>query len=356
MVQAKKPKKSTAKVPAVKQRDTYLDALKGFAIILVVLGHSVQSFTAGGRFDDNLLFRIIYSFHMPLFMFLSGAAASYSSRPMNLEFIKRKFYMLVIPFVAWYLVGYFLEGSYHTTSFGLYIKHVIVSPDYGLWFLWVLFLNFCCLVLIKRLTSRLKLYAYPLIWLAIYAIPTGKYGIGLVKWHLPFFLAGYLIFTYRTRLARYRTAALAASVVAFPLLVASWHRLYNPAFVNSLPARLAHHHLAMINAGSLIVINLDQIVVVGYTYLVAFAGIGFSCALFKAVRQQRVRRSLAFLGLYTLDIYVAHFYFFRFAFGHGWTEVTSGFIIAISLSFALGYFVLRRVYWLNVIFLGGRGS
>ena len=356
MVRAKKSKESTTKVPAAKQRDTYLDALKGFAIILVVLGHSVQSFTAGGKFDDNLLFRIIYSFHMPLFMFLSGAAASYSSRPMNLEFIKRKFYMLVIPFVSWYLVGYFLGGSYHSVSFGLYIKHVIASPDYGLWFLWVLFLNFCCLVFIRRLLPRLKLYAYPLVWLAIYAIPTGKYGIGLVKWHLPFFLAGYLIFIYRTRLIRYRSVALAMSVMAFPLLVASWHRQYNPAFVNSLPTRLAHHHLDVINAGNIIVINLGQIAVVGYTYLVAFAGIGFSCALFKAMRQQHIHRSLAFLGLYTLDIYVANLYFFRFAFGHGWTEIISGFVIALSLSFALGYVVLRRIYWLNVIFLGGRGS
>ena len=50
------------------QRLLYIDALKGFTILLVVLGHVLQV-----RYDiDNLLYRYIHSFHMPLFMFLSG--------------------------------------------------------------------------------------------------------------------------------------------------------------------------------------------------------------------------------------------------------------------------------------------
>src|SRR6478735_3308217 len=105
----KTDKSGSAVKTAVKQYNSQLDALKGFAILLVVLGHSTQTYAANGNFDNNFLFRIIYSFHMPLFMFLSGAVAAYSLRPMNWDFIKRKFYMLVIPFVAWYLVGYGLN-------------------------------------------------------------------------------------------------------------------------------------------------------------------------------------------------------------------------------------------------------
>lgn len=64
-----------------KNRCEYLDIARGMAIILVVLGHSIQSNIMD--MDSSLVFRIIYSFHMPLFMFISGAVTA---------FIKKRFY------------------------------------------------------------------------------------------------------------------------------------------------------------------------------------------------------------------------------------------------------------------------
>jgi fucose 4-O-acetylase-like acetyltransferase len=49
-------------------RDTFLDIAKGLAIILVVIGHVVQG--SSEKFDGLLWFRVIYSFHMPLFVFV----------------------------------------------------------------------------------------------------------------------------------------------------------------------------------------------------------------------------------------------------------------------------------------------
>lgn len=55
------------------KRINYIDRLKGFAILLVVMGHvSLFSF----RGNDNAVFGVIQSFHMPLFMFLSGIVVS----------------------------------------------------------------------------------------------------------------------------------------------------------------------------------------------------------------------------------------------------------------------------------------
>jgi fucose 4-O-acetylase-like acetyltransferase len=45
----------------------HIDVAKGIGIILVVLGHNWIIRTEKGE-----LFRIIFSFHMPLFFFLSG--------------------------------------------------------------------------------------------------------------------------------------------------------------------------------------------------------------------------------------------------------------------------------------------
>ena len=52
-------------------RMIWADRLKGCLIILVVLGHAIQ--VAYGRAcEDNHLWSMIYSFHMPAFVAVSG--------------------------------------------------------------------------------------------------------------------------------------------------------------------------------------------------------------------------------------------------------------------------------------------
>ncbi len=57
----------------MKQRLEYIDILRGFAIFLVVLGHVLEH--AGLK--DDFLFYFIYSFHMPLFICISGFVSAY---------------------------------------------------------------------------------------------------------------------------------------------------------------------------------------------------------------------------------------------------------------------------------------
>ncbi|MBQ3528230.1 MAG: acyltransferase [Clostridia bacterium] len=59
------------------KRIGWLDSAKGFAIILVVLGHMALGITTAGMFKESgvwleALERFIYSFHMPLFWIVSG--------------------------------------------------------------------------------------------------------------------------------------------------------------------------------------------------------------------------------------------------------------------------------------------
>lgn len=60
-----------------KERILWLDACKGFAILLVVLGHIADSYLRTGLFLEKSIFlqtmyEFIYAFHMPLFFALSG--------------------------------------------------------------------------------------------------------------------------------------------------------------------------------------------------------------------------------------------------------------------------------------------
>ena len=56
------------------QRLTCIDQLKGFAILLVVAGHVLEFCLYKNK--TSFLHDIIYSFHMPLFAFLSGLVFS----------------------------------------------------------------------------------------------------------------------------------------------------------------------------------------------------------------------------------------------------------------------------------------
>lgn len=54
-----------------KERLIWADSLKGCLMLLVILGHAIQS-TLGTDCDSSHLWNIIYSFHMPAFMAVSG--------------------------------------------------------------------------------------------------------------------------------------------------------------------------------------------------------------------------------------------------------------------------------------------
>jgi fucose 4-O-acetylase-like acetyltransferase len=325
-----------------KERNGFLDALKGFAILLVVAGHAIQSLP---NFDDNVIFRIIYSFHMPLFMFLSGAVAAYSLKPMNWGFIKTKALILVLPFIAWYLAGYIVSGAYHTMDAWAYVSRWIFAPDYGLWFLWVLFLNFCLLAVAKNLQPKLGTASFVVVWLIAKNLPFGQFGLSLVEWHFTFFLLGYLIFFYREQLRPYRTPALAACAVAFPVLVVAWKRTTVPDFAPHLQAILARHDLG----------GLYNDLMEVYKYAVPLAGIGAAFLVFKLAANRHLYAVMGWLGVYTMEVYVSHQYFFQYALGKGIVHMLTGAVLALAGSLLVAFVVLKRVAILNRLFLGGRG-
>lgn len=73
----------------------WLDAAKGLGIILVVLGHVAT---------EPHFRRLIYTFHMPLFFFLSGIAFSVSRKE---DFVFRRARSLLVPYLGFCLLTFF---------------------------------------------------------------------------------------------------------------------------------------------------------------------------------------------------------------------------------------------------------
>ncbi len=332
--------------------NNYLDVLKGLTIILVVLGHSIQMHI---NFDDNILFRVIYAFHMPLFMFLSGAVAAYSSKPMNLDFLKKKFIVLVIPFLAWIPLAYRLDYAYRTTTFLHYLKTIIKTPDVGLWFLPVLFMLFCSLAFILFLQRYIGTAGFILAGFLIYALPATRFGLGLVRWHLPFFLTGYFIFKYQKHLSWLRVPVMIFCLVTFPVLAAFWHRTTEPAFSGGVHGLLSRHTLDTIQVGDWLNFNFFQFLINFYKYLVGFSGIGFIYfAMQIPSKISFIRRFLSKTGQYTMDIYVLSNRLLFLGIGIYWVNIFSSTVLAVAASIFISVTVIRRIPILNQILLGGR--
>lgn len=177
-----------------KQRLYYLDALKGVLIILVILGHSIQFQIKD--YQHDVLFRVIYSFHMPLFFLISGFLAHKGKYDGFL--VKKRFVQCIIPFVSWAFLSPIFESGVFDIERTI---KVLTYPDNGLWLLYNLF--FYCLVfnLSERLSNQKFKQEYVLLTIcvilyALMALLHTKLNVTQICWYLPFFAMGYYIHKY----------------------------------------------------------------------------------------------------------------------------------------------------------------
>jgi acyltransferase len=82
----------------IKERIAWIDAAKGIGICLVVLGHIYES--------DSSVLMYIYSFHVPLFFFLSGYLFSSSRYEGYIDFLKNKVRTRFVPYFFFFSISY----------------------------------------------------------------------------------------------------------------------------------------------------------------------------------------------------------------------------------------------------------
>ena len=86
-----------------KSRDLLFDNLKGFLILVVMLGHSFEFFIVWSKVPKlmDTTFFVIYCFHMPLFVFISGYFTKNMEKGKNEAFTR-----FFIPYVLFNLIYY----------------------------------------------------------------------------------------------------------------------------------------------------------------------------------------------------------------------------------------------------------
>lgn len=140
------------------KRIEYIDIARGIGILLVVLAHNDFGYISQYGHE------VIYSFHMPLFFFLSGYFIR--TNITFLEFAKKRFHTLLKPFLFTIFLIYFMNVSFEKMAFGTALRRIVKSL-YGtgvyidwvqLWFLPNLFVvslyAFLFIVLVGKLNNR----------------------------------------------------------------------------------------------------------------------------------------------------------------------------------------------------------
>jgi len=175
----------------MRERNLLLDYLKGLAIFLVIWGHCLQ-FATTSTFDffSNQAFVIIYSFHMPLFMVISGYLFFLTQKNKSFTGIAwSKTQQILIPLLIW--GGVMLLIPHVRAILQGRLSGIITAPQYiesitgGFWFLWC---SYVCALLNAFVNKFVKdqLWAYVLITTVILLLPN-DYNFYFVKFTLPYF-------------------------------------------------------------------------------------------------------------------------------------------------------------------------
>lgn len=287
----------------VRRRDIRIDMLKGFAMVLVILGHCIQFVYAPEGYEQNFFFRVIYSFHMPLFMFISGYTVALTNIAISRKWLTRRAVSLMIPFITWAVISSIVHAWKDAPAF---FWHIILYPENGMWFLLVLFYNCAVLYLAGLARSRIRSkygdLAYAAALLILMLIPGDYFGLGLLKYHFAFYVTGYLWDRYWVKVEPgLRRVIKIGACVLFPAGAVLWRWNEVPVFAPLLAGLFGRNPQVMV--------LLNAFFLVYRKYFVALLGIGFCFALFGWIGKRFGDvKVLSFIGKYTIEIYVMQFY------------------------------------------------
>lgn len=160
-----------------KERNTTFTILSAMAMILIIAGHlNFGVFTVGELFP-------YYSFHVMIFVFISGYFYKSEEETHILRYIKKKCIRLLLPYFIWNLIYGLLTVLLHGVGFTIgedfTLYNLFIAPFMGghqfmynapAWFVPALFLLELCNVVGRRLLSLIHIKSETFIFLLYLAI------------------------------------------------------------------------------------------------------------------------------------------------------------------------------------------
>jgi fucose 4-O-acetylase-like acetyltransferase len=314
-----------------KARSGFVDVLKGYAALLVVFGHAF-AVAYPGSFRNNIIFITIYSFHMPLFMFISGYLSYGKMGGPLVPAILRRVLKIIPVYILWHVLYALFDHDRNLWQAPWqFWKQAFLFPD-APWYLPIFLYCYCILALVQIAGRKAGPWIYALFFAAILFMPfPATFGLIKVKWYsfylvLGFLVRGALLHRERTKAeegltghgqAPLLSGTTVAAFLLFPaiiLLGALWVR--EPG---NIDFRLFE---SIWRKPSLWVLY----------YAGAIAGIFFSFHAAKLLERTFLRSGLQWLGRYSLEIYLAQGLYMTLGLGTGWVRLVTVTLVSLGLS------------------------
>lgn len=282
-------------------RNQFVDIMRGIAMLLVVLGHTMTDCTVDSQ--QSFLFNIIWSLQMPLFILISGYVTKYS-RPISdgkglWKYIKRRTSAYILPWAVWSFV---VRGIIFGQDGFLNIRSLLWSMDSGYWFLatiWTISMIFGIASFVaERLSKKTvpKKQAVLLVcYLAGMALLVGIgalfgfsfFAIKLTLYYMPFYFAGFLYGQFDDKIMESENSKKIVDCV-----VAA-------CFVIWLYIILRYSLYDMADSGFAVILRAAT----------SLAGCIAVCGLCKGIFSDKIGGMLAWVGEHSLEIYLMHYLF-----------------------------------------------
>lgn len=255
-----------------------MDVVKFFAIFLVVWGHLVLIFHNPSYFS----YKIIYSFHMPLFMMVSGFFSGSTWNKKIGYVIKNKAQHLLIPV----LLCTILEATINymmTPDFSIaQLKDIIIGNS---WFLKTLFVIFIISYLTKRIIKND--YLGMIICTIVVILIPHSYTLQINNMVF-YFWFGILLNHHISSIEKFKWPLL--------LICTVWFVCFHVFFY--------HSHITIYSIPYII----DNVRLFFCQYLTAIAGsmivLILSKLLYESYKNSKITKWLSTCGQYTLEIYL----------------------------------------------------
>jgi len=205
----------------VTNRIEWIDSLKGLGIIAIYLGHFAN--------DAGALYSFVFTYHVPLFFFISGFFGRAKPGDSFLQFVKRKFFRLMVPYFGFVFIAIFV----YLLSMDVDVKTMLVQGFFGvrnnlfagsLWFLPCLFVmsimyQSVLIILKKKRFALIIAIALFIVTQTLFTqSPSSKpcwfWNIDSAMYYMIFYATGSMVFPY-LRDFRIKTLSVSKRVCIF---------------------------------------------------------------------------------------------------------------------------------------------
>lgn len=261
-------------------RNYHIDNIKAVLIFLVVFGHIIEPLTFHPKV--KFIYLIIYSFHMPAFIFVSGYLCRLSKNKLR-NVVKMLFLYIVMQVIYTHFTINVLEMP-NTMQF--YV------PYWILWFLLAIAFYYTFVEFFDVTPFKIFLIIIIVLWVTGGNQLGYEYSLSRIVYFLPFFLIGYVVNQKNIEL----TANIFARVFIFTAFIYLCYILISD--IEIIPLNWFYGVTGWNDVGVNQEVALKTRII---TYMFSALGILFILAFVP-----RKKTIISYIGEYTLPIYLIH--------------------------------------------------